>query len=59
MAVGFDQHLDERYAILGAAGSDFLLVNLFREPLGAPMPPEAMGERLGRRAKLSRKVPRT
>jgi integrase len=57
---GFDQYLDERYEILGAGGSDFLLVNLFREPLGAPMPPEAMGElfeRLGQRAKLSRKVP--
>ncbi|MEU9398020.1 site-specific integrase [Streptomyces sp. NPDC048324] len=57
---GFDQYLDERYAILGAGGSDFLLVNLFREPLGAPMPPEAMGElfeRLGQRARLSRKVP--
>jgi integrase len=38
------------------SGSDFLLVNLFRPPLGAP---EAMGElfqRLGRRAGLARRV---
>ncbi|MFF7160765.1 tyrosine-type recombinase/integrase [Streptomyces sp. NPDC008086] len=55
----FDQYIDERHEILGAGGSDFLLVNLFREPLGAPMPPDALGElfeRLGQRAKLSRKV---
>ncbi|GAA2975325.1 hypothetical protein [Streptomyces enissocaesilis] len=34
-------------------------MNLFREPLGAPMTPDATGElfeRLGKRAKLSRKV---
>ncbi|MFF5927197.1 tyrosine-type recombinase/integrase [Streptomyces hydrogenans] len=55
----FDQYFDERHEILGAGGSDFLLVNLFREPLGAPMPPDALNElfdRLSRRAKLSRKV---
>ena len=55
----FDQYVDERHEILGAGGSDFLLVNLFREPLGAPMPPDALGElfeRLSQRAKLSRKV---
>ncbi|MFI1586124.1 tyrosine-type recombinase/integrase [Embleya sp. NPDC020630] len=55
----FDQYVDERHEILGAGGSDFLLVNLFREPLGAPMTPDALGElfeRLSRRAKLSRKV---
>ena len=42
-----------------AGGSDFLLVNLFRDPLGAPMSPDAVGElceRLATRAKLTRKV---
>lgn len=56
---GFDQYVDERLEKLGAGGSDFLLVNLFREPLGAPMSPAAMGElfdRLSKRAKLGRKV---
>lgn len=56
---GFDQYLDERHEILGVGGSDFLLVNLFREPLGAPMPPDAFNElfeRLTKRAKLSRNV---
>lgn len=55
----FDQYIDERHGFLGAGGSDFLLVNLFREPLGAPMPPDALGdlfERLSQRARLSRKV---
>ncbi|MFD3935209.1 tyrosine-type recombinase/integrase [Streptomyces sp. NPDC058611] len=55
----FDQYVDERHEVLGAGGSDFLLVNLFREPLGAPMPPDALGElfeRLSQRAELSRKV---
>lgn len=55
----FDQYIDERHEILGAGGSDFLLVNLFREPLGAPMTPDALGElfeRLSQRARLSRSV---
>lgn len=55
----FDQYFDERLERLGAGGSDFLLVNLFRAPLGAPMSPGAMGElfdRLSERAKLERKV---
>lgn len=55
----FDQYFDERHEILGAGGSDFLLVNLFREPLGAPMPPDAFNElfeRLAKRAQLARKV---
>ncbi len=29
-----------------AAGSDFVFVNLFREPLGAPIRPDAIGELL-------------
>ncbi|MFI8085852.1 tyrosine-type recombinase/integrase [Kitasatospora sp. NPDC086009] len=55
----FDQYFDERFRVLGAGGSDFLLVNLFRAPLGAPMPPDAVGdlcERLTKRAKLTRNV---
>ncbi|WP_328222284.1 tyrosine-type recombinase/integrase [Streptomyces sp. NBC_00310] len=55
----YDQYVDERFTLLGAGGSDFLLVNLFRGVLGAPMTPEAiyeLFERLTRRAKLSRKV---
>ncbi|MEU7864431.1 hypothetical protein [Nonomuraea sp. NPDC049141] len=35
-----------------AAKSDFVLVNLFREPIGAPMPPDAVNalvEAAGRR----------
>lgn len=55
----FDQYTDERHEILGAGGSDFLLVNLFRDPLGAPVSPEAIGElceRLADRAGLARKV---
>ncbi|MCC9312331.1 hypothetical protein LN042_35640 [Kitasatospora sp. RB6PN24] len=53
----FDQYVDERHEILGSGGSDFLLVNLFRAPLGAPMSPDAIGElceSLGKRAELSR-----
>ncbi|MFF2793145.1 tyrosine-type recombinase/integrase [Streptomyces sp. NPDC058049] len=55
----FDLYYEERHRLLGAGGSDFLLVNLFRAPLGAPMSPEAIGElfeRLGARAGLGRRV---
>ncbi|MGP4021262.1 tyrosine-type recombinase/integrase [Saccharopolyspora sp. 5N708] len=55
----FDQYFDERYARLGAGGSDFLLVNLYREPLGMPMSPGAINELfsdLARRAGLDRAV---
>jgi integrase/recombinase XerD len=34
----------ERARVPRAAGSDFVFVNLFREPVGAPMRPEAVGE---------------
>lgn len=40
----FDQYFDERHARLGAGGSDFLLVNLYREPRGMPMSPGAINE---------------
>ncbi|KOT44836.1 tyrosine-type recombinase/integrase [Streptomyces rimosus] len=55
----FDLYDEERHRLLGDGGSDFLLVNLFRAPLGAPVSPEAVGElfeRLGVRAGLGRRV---
>ncbi|MEU9273141.1 hypothetical protein AB0E04_48420 [Streptomyces sp. NPDC048251] len=55
----FDLYYEERYRLLGSGGSDFLLVNLFRAPLGEPVSPEAIGElleRLSGRAGLGRRV---
>ena len=55
----YDQYIDERHERLGAAGTAFLLVNLFRDPVGSPMRPDALNElfkALGRRAGLSRPV---
>lgn len=55
----YDQYIDERHARVGAAGSDLLLVNEFREPLGAAMQPDAINElfeELVRRAGLERAV---
>ncbi|MEU9413358.1 tyrosine-type recombinase/integrase [Streptomyces sp. NPDC048281] len=55
----FDQYALERHERLGAGGSDFLLVNLFRPPYGAPMTPDAIGElceSLSRRAGLGRAI---
>lgn len=55
----FDGYEFERLAVPRAAGSDFLLVNLFRDPVGAPMRPDAINELVGacsRRAGLSRAV---
>lgn len=55
----FDLYYEERYRLLGAGGCDFLLVNLFRAPLGEPVSPEAIGElleRLSDRAGLGRRV---
>jgi integrase/recombinase XerD len=40
----FDAYAFERMAVPRASGSDFVLVNLFREPVGAPMRPDAVGE---------------
>jgi len=42
----FDTYQFERMRIRQAADSDFVFVNLFREPLGAPMRPDAVGELL-------------
>jgi integrase/recombinase XerD len=55
----FDGYEFERLAVPRAAGADFLLVNLFREPVGAPMRPDAVGELMigcSRRAGLGRVV---
>jgi site-specific recombinase XerD len=55
----FDAYEFERLAVARAAESDFVLVNLFREPIGAPMPPDAVNmivTAAGRRAQLARKV---
>jgi len=53
----FDQYEAERQACPAARESDFVLVNLFRPPLGCPMPPDAINElveALVRRAGLTR-----
>jgi integrase/recombinase XerD len=42
----FDVYEFERMGVPAAAGGDFLLVNLFREPFGAPVRPDAIGELL-------------
>ena len=55
----FDAYAFERARVPRAAGIDFVLVNLFREPVGAPMPPDAVNALLsaaGRRAGLGRHV---
>ena len=40
----FDGYEFERLEVPRAGESDFLLVNLFREPIGAPMRPDAVNE---------------
>ena len=55
----FDTYEFERMTLRQAADSDFVFVNLFREPLGAPMRPDAVGELLAaasRRAGLDKPV---
>ncbi len=55
----FDTYELERMRLRQAADSDFVFVNLFRDPLGAPMRPDAVGELLAaasRRAGLDRAV---
>jgi site-specific recombinase XerD len=55
----FDAYEFERLAVARAAESDFVLVNLFREPVGAPMPPDAINALItaaGRRGGLERRV---
>jgi len=55
----FDGYEFERLAVAGAGESDFVLVNLFREPVGAPIRPDAVNALLSacsRRAGLGRAV---
>ena len=55
----FDTYVFERMTVPRAAAGDFVVVNLFREPIGAPMRPDAIGELLAaasRRAGLPRAV---
>ncbi len=40
----FDTYQFERITVPAAAGSDFVLVNLFRAPVGAPMRPDAVND---------------
>lgn len=57
--LAFDTYELERAAVAGAAGSDFVLVNLFRGTVGVPMRPGAAGELVTaacRRAGLDRDV---
>ena len=43
---GFDSYEFERMRVAAAADSDFVFVNLFRAPVGAPLRPDAVGELL-------------
>jgi len=55
----FDAYELERLAVPGAASSDFVLVRLFREPTGVPMPPGAVNGLITaavQRAGLARQV---
>jgi site-specific recombinase XerD len=55
----YDQYVFERATVERAADSDFVIVNLFREPIGVPMPPGAVNDllaRLEKRAGLARHV---
>jgi len=52
----FDSYEFERMWVAAAAASDFVFVNLFRNPIGAPLRPDAVGELLAaasRRAGLN------
>ncbi len=55
----FDTYVFERMTVPAAAAGDFVVVNLFRQPVGAPMRPDGIGELLAaasRRAGLPRAV---
>lgn len=55
----FDSYEFERLGVPRAPGSDFVLVNLFREPIGDPMRPDAINELMvacSRRAGLAAPV---
>ncbi len=55
----YDRYVEERLGCPAADGCDFVFVNLFHAPLGAPMTDSAVRQlfgRLGRRAGLARQV---
>lgn len=55
VVAGHDQYVVERAGVLAAESSDFVFVNMFRPPLGAPMKPDAVNDlfvALSRRAGL-------
>ena len=55
----FDTYAFERMRVPRAADGDFVVVNLFRAPLGAPMRPDAIGDLLAaasRRAGLAKQI---
>lgn len=59
LVLAYDSYCFEREECRPARRCDFVLVNLFREPVGAPMRPGAINElltALSRRAQLSREV---
>ena len=59
VVVAFDTYEFERLGVREARDSDFVLVNLFRRPVGAPMRPDAVNELMtawSRRAGLSQPV---
>jgi integrase/recombinase XerD len=59
LVLAYDSFWLEREDCRPARGCDFVLVNLFREPLGAPMRPGALNElltALSGRAELSRQI---
>jgi len=59
LVLAYDSYWFERDACRPARGCDFVLVNLFREPLGAPVRPGAVNElltALSRRAGLEREI---
>ena len=59
LVLAYDTYWFEREECRPARRCDFVLVNLFREPLGAPMRPGALNEllaALSRRAQLAREI---
>jgi len=57
--MAFDTYAFERMSVAGATGGDFVMVNLFRGRIGAPMRPDAIGDLIAaasRRAGLARVV---
>lgn len=44
VVAAFDQYIAEREDVPEARGSDFVLVNLFRAPLGRPLGPDAIND---------------